>query len=100
MNKLQLIAGPSCLTNANADEPVFLLRANDELAPLVVRRWAYKYLALKGGITLITSEQLGKFNDALRVADAMDAYRAGVPMLDDRRFNAPNPIELKPKRQL
>lgn len=109
MNKRQVINGPSCLTRANEDEPVFVLRANDALAPPMIRRWAHAYLLSKGGITLMTSEQLGKYNDALRVAIAMEAYRSKVE--DNRRFNAPNIVPItsadigtcdyfKPKRQL
>ena len=34
----------SCLNQAHSDEPIFTLRANDELAPDVVRVWAGRYL--------------------------------------------------------
>lgn len=30
----------SCLSRAEMDEPIFILRANDPIAPIVVRLWA------------------------------------------------------------
>ena len=32
--------GDSCYDKAGMDEPIFVLRAKDKLAPAVVRRWA------------------------------------------------------------
>lgn len=29
-----------CLANARDDEPIFVLRSQDQLAPAIVRRWA------------------------------------------------------------
>ena len=101
MNKRKLIEGPSCLTRAADNEPLFVLRANDELASNTVRRWAHDYLISKGGPTLATSDQLGKYNDAIAVARDMEEYKSSRPVPDNRRFNAPNTITLlKPKRQL
>lgn len=41
MTKRELIEDPqSCLNKTGDDEPVFLLRARDVLAPKVVRLWA------------------------------------------------------------
>lgn len=36
----ELAKSSSCLNRAEADEPVFVLRANDPIAPMVVRIWA------------------------------------------------------------
>lgn len=41
MQKNQELATPSsCLNKAADDEPIFVLRANDPIAPAVVRFWA------------------------------------------------------------
>lgn len=41
MTKADLLADPnSCLNKAAADEPLFVLRAQDLIAPAVVRYWA------------------------------------------------------------
>ena len=41
MIKSEEVANPSsCLNKAAEDEPLFVLRANDELAPYIVEEWA------------------------------------------------------------
>jgi hypothetical protein len=40
LTKRQVIDGPSCLTRAAEDEPVFVLRAKDPAAPAAMRAWA------------------------------------------------------------
>ena len=41
MKKIKELTDPnSCLSKAADDEPLFILRAQDELAPAVVRHWA------------------------------------------------------------
>jgi hypothetical protein len=75
MNKKELIEGPSCLTRAEDDEPLFVLRAHDELAASVVRQWADKYIQSKGGTTRMTPAQLAKLDDAMNVARAMEKWR-------------------------
>lgn len=40
MTKKQVIEGPSCLTRADDNEPVFVLRAKDPIAGAVIRYWA------------------------------------------------------------
>lgn len=69
MIKIKEIAGPSCPTNAKDDEPLFVLRANDELAPALVLRWAYLYARLKGDA--ITEKQKYKLAEAIGCASAM-----------------------------
>ncbi|MFN3624416.1 MAG: hypothetical protein ACK4TP_10175 [Hyphomicrobium sp.] len=67
MLKRDEISNPnSCLNKAADDEPVFVLRAQDELAAAVVTDWAI--LAQKRGV----SEQ--KVKEALELADAMKAW--------------------------
>jgi hypothetical protein len=67
------ITGPSCLTRADENEPLFVLRANDELASLIVRRWANLYISSKG--VFATPKQIAKFSEAMALADQMDEWR-------------------------
>lgn len=84
MNKHQTVAGPSCLTNAKDDEPLFVLRANDELAPVLVRRWAAGYYASKMEVTgELTQKQKGKYAEAMALADQMERWRADQPAGDE-----------------
>lgn len=77
MRKTDEIRGPSCLTNAQDDEPIFVLRANDEIGSNIVRKWADLYLAQKKACYgRLTDKQQAKFSEALRLADMMDAWRA------------------------
>lgn len=75
MNKAQTIKGPSCLTKAADDEPLFTLRANDPDAAWLVRCWAEAYVKRKGGMARMTKQQLFKYNDAQWVAADMDHWR-------------------------
>jgi hypothetical protein len=72
--KHQEIAGPSCLTRADSNEPIFVLRANDELAPEIVRRWANLYISSKG--VFASEKQIEKFKEAMALADLMEEWRA------------------------
>lgn len=76
MIKSKEIAGPSCLTKAHDDEPLFVLRANDALAPQLVREWASRYRASKGGQMMMTERQASKYNDALHLALNMEDWKA------------------------
>lgn len=66
----------SCWNRAAPDEPVFVLRANDPLAPQIVREWAKRYAEMKqanrGGIT---AEQANKVAFAHAIGAAMIRYR-------------------------
>ena len=55
-----------CADKAADDEPIFTLRAQDKLAPMVVRYWAE--LAEDAG------SPAAKVEEALRCADEMDAW--------------------------
>ena len=76
MLKNDVIAGPSCLTKAADDEPLFILRANDELAPYVVRMWAEMFLASKRRKNdgLIHTAAILKYKEALRCATDMEEW--------------------------
>lgn len=69
MLKAQLLLDPkSCLNKASADEPVFVLRANDPAAPQAVRLWA----DMAEGGSLHSPEKIA---EARKVADTMDAWQ-------------------------
>jgi hypothetical protein len=62
------LANPnSCINKAAADEPIFVLRAQDILAPEVVRRWAR--LARSRGTSEI------KAAEAFALADQMEIWQ-------------------------
>lgn len=75
MIKSKELAGPSCLTNAADDEPIFVLKSTDELAPELVRTWARRYWDQKGGHGGMSSAQRAKYNEAMQLADQMEAWR-------------------------
>jgi hypothetical protein len=63
------IANPkSCLNKAADDEPVFVLRAKDPLAALIVRHWAF--VAEEHGV-----HEPEKLAEARALADRMDAWK-------------------------
>ena len=76
MLKRDELKGPSCLTNAADDEPIFVLKSTDELAPDIVREWSKRYWAQKdkqpGGITV---KQVEKALEADALADQMEYWR-------------------------
>lgn len=57
----------SCLSKAGDDEPLFVLRAKDPLAPTVVRAWA--------STATLADLHAEKLDEALECADAMDEWR-------------------------
>lgn len=75
MTKTDELRGPSCLTNAADDEPLFVLRANDELAPGVVRTWAALYRTTKVNAGLYDERAQAKWREAITLANQMDAWR-------------------------
>lgn len=72
----ELATSTSCLNSAAMNEPVFVLRANDELAAGVVRQWALRYrlekLKQPGGMT---KKQADKWHEAHDLANQMDVWR-------------------------
>jgi hypothetical protein len=87
MTKDQLIKGPSCLTAAADDEPVFLLRANDELAPALVRAWAHRYRELKGAEGAYTEARRAKYAEALDCAIDMEIWNQAAAKLPAAQRN-------------
>ena len=79
IKKLELV-GPSCLTNAEDDEPIFVLRANDELAPEVVFYWARLYLTKKmSNPDGVTEKQKAKWAEAVTIARMMEKWLEAKP---------------------
>jgi hypothetical protein len=75
MNKAhELLSPTSCFNRAAPDEPIFVLRANDPLAPDIVREWARQYLtaALAKGVP--DSRTLCKYQDAINCAKTMERF--------------------------
>lgn len=71
----------SCWNKAELDEPVFILRSTDFIAPTIVTLWTVQYVSDKGGWLRMTDAQKQKFEDALRVAEAMRNYKKNL--IDD-----------------
>ncbi len=57
-----------CLAKAADDEPIFVLRAQDALAPMIVKAWAEA--ALKVGVPV------EKIQEAVQLADQMTDWQA------------------------
>lgn len=71
MTKSETIADPtSCLNRAAADEPVFVLRANDPLAAGIVEEWADRYMRAHPW----TRAAVAKNENALQVAQRMRTW--------------------------
>ena len=65
----------SCLNRAADDEPVFVLRANDEHAPAMVAKWARDYLEAKGGWAKADTRQRIKYTEAMDIASHMRIWK-------------------------
>lgn len=64
-----------CYANAEPDEPMFVLLARDELAPLVVRQWASLYASrIDARDDPPTDKQRRKHREALNLADQMERW--------------------------
>lgn len=75
MRKVDELKGPSCLTMAADNEPLFVLRANDEAAPGTIRDWVHRYAMSKGGYTRMTPKQKAKADEAFAVARQMEQWK-------------------------
>lgn len=87
MRKTDELRGPSCLTNAGDDEPLFVLRANDELAPNIVRLWASLYMRKHMMAGSLTPARSDKWGEAIELAVQMEEWRdkrAAVPQGEQR----------------
>ncbi len=67
LKKLELAKTFSCLSKAKPDEPIFVIRAKDELASQTLRLWA----AMAEGL-----HEPEKISEALQCADEMDKWRS------------------------
>lgn len=93
MLKRDEIANPdSCLNRAAADEPVFVLRANDPTAPAIVRAWVNAYAYRKKGLKAMDSAEIGKHNEALQIAQAMENYKRSQGTRDRAEKRGPPSI--------
>jgi hypothetical protein len=77
LRKNEIESPNSCLNNAGDDEPIFVLKSTDELAPVVVREWADRYYRSKVAQGGLTPKQQAKYEEALGLADQMDEWRIG-----------------------
>jgi len=66
----------SCLNKAADDEPIFVLKSTDELAPATVRQWAVWYRQSKQAADEWTSEREAKYREAMQLAAQMEEWRA------------------------
>ena len=76
LKRNELLYENSCLNQACDDEPIFVLRANDELAPSAVRWWVQRYADAKGGMT---PRQREKCIEALALAGRMEEWKRKNP---------------------
>ncbi len=70
----ELCSPTSCINMAEPEEPVFVLRAHDEMAPATVRAWAQFYMQSKNGWEHMTEQQRAKYQEALALAQQMEDY--------------------------
>lgn len=67
----------SCLNRADDEEPLFVLRANDELASLAVMLWAGHYRISKEQLNdgEMLPHQEEKYNEAIDLAARMKRWK-------------------------
>ena len=70
-----------CYAAADDDEPIFVLRANDPLAPLLVREWANRYYDEKKPTTR------KKVDEARACAIAMELWAWNHPEMEIKKAN-------------
>ena len=71
-----------CYDKAEADEPIFVLRAKDRYAPDIVRQWADKFELGESirnsdgrGPQPLEGTQKEKWEEAVKVANQMERWR-------------------------
>lgn len=72
IKKDELVNG--CFAKAADDEPLFVLRATDKLAPALVREWARQFAVSEMVRVNGNSFFQRKYREALALADAMEAW--------------------------
>jgi hypothetical protein len=73
-----------CWAAAADDEPLFVLKSTDDLAPAIVREWARQYQqkhmrAGYGGPIWDSEKSRLKYESAWRLARQMEDYRSKLP---------------------
>lgn len=64
-----------CLQNVKDDEPIFVLRAQDRFAPMLVKQWAMRLLQEIGKAdTENDAARIQKAREALKCADEMEMW--------------------------
>ena len=69
----------SCLNKALSDEPLFILRAKDSIAPVIVRLWA-RFAAIFG------AHEGWKIQEALKIAEQMKTWRDDFKAEEKKRL--------------
>jgi hypothetical protein len=64
----------ACLEKVEVDEPIFVLRAHDPMAPTLVRIWAERWRLMHLGKGTYTAGRKVKVKEAIEQADAMDTW--------------------------
>ncbi len=73
----EIISQSSCLNKASDDEPIFVLRANDELAPDIVMKWAFAYRKAKiDAQGEMTQRQMDKYEEAIELSGLMRNWKS------------------------
>lgn len=75
LKREELATQTSCLNRAADDEPIFVLRANDENAAPAVAAWARDYIVSKGGWAAMSTLQQKKYTEAMDLAGAMRIWK-------------------------
>lgn len=79
LKKDELTNPNSCLNRAAPDEPIFTLRANDPVAPRIVREWAFQYQhykRLEKGDDQLNDKELRKYREAMELAGEMERWQS------------------------
>jgi len=89
-----------CHAAAEADEPIFTLRANDPLAPGLVRGWAMQRVhQIFQGMKPNRQEQWLKVGEAIQCAADMETWRMNRhPPIVAAMPDVPLPGEAKPQK--
>lgn len=75
LKQFELSNPDSCLNKAANDEPLFVLRANDPVAPLAVRMWAIMYRYAKEAAGEWDERRQNKYREAQMLAIHMERWK-------------------------
>jgi hypothetical protein len=64
-----------CYAAAAPDEPIFILRANDPLAPVIVRFWAELYQDAKRRAGAWSNGSIARYCEAMDCSEEMRAWK-------------------------